>query len=44
MIGKTKNSSKDHRFEYNLHSPMMMIVMENIPWNIYVWNVIFDEK
>ena len=22
----------------------MMMIVENIPWNISVWNVIFDEK
>ena len=41
-IGKKQNH-EDHRFTSNLHGLMMMIV-ENIPWNISVCNVTFDEK
>ena len=42
-IKKQKSWNKDHRFTWNLHGLMMMIV-ESIPWNISVWNAIFDEK
>ena len=41
-IGKKQNH-EDLRFTSNLHGLMMMIA-ENIPWNINDWNVTFGEK
>ena len=39
----TNKNREDHRLTWNLPGLMMMIV-ENFPWNMIVWNVIFVEK
>ena len=41
FIVQNKNR-EDNRFTLNLRGLMMMIVVENISWNISVWNFIFD--
>ena len=42
IIAVKKKSREDHRFTQNFG--LMMMIVENIPWNISVWKVIFNDK